>query len=347
MAWLEPRSAAAAVLSAVCSMVLPLAAQPVLGEQDLRFRTHSGGLCRFYLDALRGVIPVRAHAAEDAIRREHEELLVSWMRAGLARQRVAVALGSAGNLANLSLIAWMVIGHIARQGGSPAMLLFLYWALNVPALGAGIALLAWQYPKQKNMVLRLMEPLRAVEDGAVKASASISVTERTKPRDPAAEGETELSGVAIAFEDVTVRTTGHTILESTTVNIADGEHVCIVGPSGAGKSTFAGLLLGWHSPASGRIVVDGKALDNTVLEDLRLQQRGSIPPYRSGTARCWRTSTMASTPMRRVSIRDRQRNGQTCCRRSRLCRKGCRRVSERVAHSCQAVKGSACGSRGP
>ncbi len=45
------------------------------------------------------------------------------------------------------------------------------------------------------------------------------------------------------------------------LTIAAGRIVAIVGPSGAGKSTIADLLMGLMAPASGRITIDGVALD--------------------------------------------------------------------------------------
>ena len=45
--------------------------------------------------------------------------------------------------------------------------------------------------------------------------------------------------------------------------------MAIIGPSGAGKSSLVGLLLGWHRPASGRILIDGVLLDGPHLERLR------------------------------------------------------------------------------
>jgi ATP-binding cassette subfamily C protein len=42
-----------------------------------------------------------------------------------------------------------------------------------------------------------------------------------------------------------------------------GEVVALVGPSGAGKSTIADLMTGLLAPDSGRITVDGVALDET------------------------------------------------------------------------------------
>ena len=62
---------------------------------------------------------------------------------------------------------------------------------------------------------------------------------------------------------------GHTVLEEIDLRIEAGSHVAIVGPSGAGKSSLVGLLLGWHRPAHGRILVDGEPLQGQRLERLR------------------------------------------------------------------------------
>jgi len=45
------------------------------------------------------------------------------------------------------------------------------------------------------------------------------------------------------------------------LSVAKGEVVALVGPSGAGKSTIADLMTGMLSPDSGRITIDGAALD--------------------------------------------------------------------------------------
>ncbi len=87
--WLVP-STAPIVLAA--SLLIPLFAQPVFLERDLRVRSHVGGLSSFYLDALLGLVPLRVHGAQAAIRTQHESLLVEWARARLGLQRAAVGL---------------------------------------------------------------------------------------------------------------------------------------------------------------------------------------------------------------------------------------------------------------
>lgn len=71
------------------------------------------------------------------------------------------------------------------------------------------------------------------------------------------------------LEGVSVRVAGHTVLEGIDLRIEAGSHVAIVGHSGAGKSSLVGLLLGWHRPANGRILVDGEPLHGQHLERLR------------------------------------------------------------------------------
>lgn len=69
-------------------------------------------------------------------------------------------------------------------------------------------------------------------------------------------------------------------------DIHAGQTVAIVGPSGAGKTTLFGLLLRFYDPAQGRILLDGVALQDMNLHDLR-QRIGIVPQEAvifSGTA---------------------------------------------------------------
>jgi ABC-type transport system involved in cytochrome bd biosynthesis fused ATPase/permease subunit len=263
IAWLDPVSAPLAMLAAALAVGLPLLAQPLLKERDLRVRSHVGALGRFYLDALLGLVAVRTHVAERAVRREHQSLLAEWARAGLGLQRIVVGVEGVQSLIGFALATWLLFGYLTRAGDGGGMLLLVYWALNLPVLGQEVALMARQYPAHRNVTLRLLEPLGAPEETHVQAPDLADVSH------PARSSTAIPPGVAIVLEGVSVRAAGHTILDKIDLDIEAGAHVAIVGPSGAGKSSLVGILLGWHRPASGRVLIDGWPFDSEHLERLR------------------------------------------------------------------------------
>jgi ATP-binding cassette subfamily B protein len=266
--WLDPKGqmggAWATLAVAVLAVALPLAMQTRLTERDMRVRSHNGALSRFYLDALLGLVAVRAHGAASSLRREHESLLVEWMRASFGLLRTAVTVEAVEALAGFGVAVWLLSDHLARGGEAGGALLLVYWALNLPALGQEIALIAQQYPAQRNVTLRALEPLGAPEDAVRSPGFSRNALAM---RIPAEAGTT--NGVALRFENVSVLAGGHLILNEIDLEIEAGSQVAIVGSSGAGKSSFVGLLLGWHRAAAGRVLVDGEELSGERLARLR------------------------------------------------------------------------------
>ncbi|MEN3612554.1 thiol reductant ABC exporter subunit CydD [Plantactinospora sp. ZYX-F-223] len=83
----------------------------------------------------------------------------------------------------------------------------------------------------------------------------------------------------IRFESVTVEYQRSTALRDVTLTIRPGERIAVVGPSGAGKSTLLHLLLGFVSPSSGRITVDGT--DLAALDLARWRRQLAWVPQRA------------------------------------------------------------------
>jgi ATP-binding cassette subfamily B protein len=255
--WLDPPSAPIALALAAAMVAVPLLFQPALVERDLRMRSHAGGLARFYLDALLGLVPIRAHAGEDAMKREHGERLFEWARAAWAGVRTTVAAEAVQALVGFGLAALLLFHYLVTAPGSGWALLLVYWALALPVLGQEMGFLIAQYPHHRNVTLRLVEPLNAPEVDSRQSTVD----------SPSASG----AGVAIRLENVHVRAAGQQILELETLDLGAGEHVAIVGSSGGGKSSLAGLLLGWHEPTTGRVLADGQLLVGATLARLRRQ----------------------------------------------------------------------------
>ncbi|MEP9378294.1 ABC transporter ATP-binding protein [Aquabacter sp. CN5-332] len=68
-----------------------------------------------------------------------------------------------------------------------------------------------------------------------------------------------LDGVGKTYSS---RTTRHTAIGSVSLDIAQGEFVCVVGPSGCGKSTLLNMIAGFQPATAGSITVDGAAVES-------------------------------------------------------------------------------------
>ncbi len=259
--WLEPNSAPLAILATIVAIGLSFATQPILAERDMRLRTHIGALSRFYLDALLGLTPLRTHRAERAVRREHESLLVEWFRASMEFEQLDTLTQGIVAVIGSGFAIWILFNYIAQGGEASGVLLLFYWTLNLPIMGQALADVSQQYPLQRNRVLRLLEPLGAPDE----IDSQVEEPKSTTAKEP----KSNSSGLSIDMEQVTVQAGGQTILTGINLNLKAGEHIAIVGPSGAGKSSLVGLLLGWHRPAAGQVLVDGDRLGGQRLQQLR------------------------------------------------------------------------------
>jgi len=65
----------------------------------------------------------------------------------------------------------------------------------------------------------------------------------------------------IQCTDVSIAFRGKTVLDKISLDIPDGEFLCLLGQSGCGKSTFLRLLAGLLKADSGSIAIDGRQVD--------------------------------------------------------------------------------------
>jgi ATP-binding cassette subfamily B protein len=260
--WLDPLSAPLAIVGTIFFTVLTFLTRPLLEERDQRLRTHIGALSRFYLDALLGLVPAKTHAAERSFRRQHETHMYEWFRTGREYFNVSMMIQSVGTLLYTAFSILIVINYVSQGGEPNEILLLFYWTLTLPTLGQSLALQIQQYPMMRNRVLRVLEPLAAPDEEDIWYHDGEDQVEEDHLVSPDAP-------VGIQMKNVWVQAGGNTILEDINLDIRPGEQIAVVGPSGAGKSSLVGLLLGWHRPAKGRILIDGRVLDGKKIKSLR------------------------------------------------------------------------------
>ncbi|HEX2054436.1 MAG TPA: ABC transporter ATP-binding protein, partial [Actinomycetota bacterium] len=253
---LDPSNWFLAVLAALCAAGLPFAVQPVLSERDQRVRNHAGAMARLTLDTLLGLFAIRAHRAGAQVGRQHNDQLEFWDRAAAAGYRAVVATDAVQLLLGFGSATLLIANTGGRLDGSERLLL-AFWAVSLTLAGQTLGLAARQYPLQRNVALRLFEPLRAGKTVEVHSEAGTG---------PVASS---VEGAALRMTGVSVILAGQPVLSDVDLDVRPGEHVAVVGRSGAGKSTLAGLVLGWHEAATGEVLVDGANLRGEALNCVR------------------------------------------------------------------------------
>ena len=264
----SPRLAAWALLG-IPAAVLPV----VLGARRIRkVARHSqdkvaeaNALASETLGAVR---TVQAHAREAYERGRFAQAVAHAV--GVARRRIGAQALMTGATITLffgaiSLVLWSGAHDvIAGRMSAGTLLQFVLYAVFGGGSVAALAEVWNELQKAAGGMGRIDDLLR--ERPAITAPAS----PRALPRPLRGE---------IAFEAVTFHYPQHPerpALRDFSLRIAPGETVALVGPSGAGKSTVLALLLRFHDPQAGRILVDG--IDLREVDPVQLREAIGLVP---------------------------------------------------------------------
>jgi ATP-binding cassette, subfamily B, bacterial len=211
------------------------------------------------LATLRSASLIKARTAEEqAIAEGMEmsaELAAAGQRIGWVQQAyglIQVALGG-------------VAGVIVLIGGGLAV---LHDSISIGDLIAFMAVLALARGQLNWVVAAMPDILNGL--AAIERIDEVLATTEVEPY--GGKRPIQLRG-ALAWEDVTF---GYSrdeqpVLEAVSLAVEPGETVAVLGPTGAGKTTLIALLLGLYRPWSGTIRVDGTALEEIDVRQLRRQ----------------------------------------------------------------------------
>lgn len=68
-------------------------------------------------------------------------------------------------------------------------------------------------------------------------------------------------------------------LDNVSLNVREGEFVCLVGPSGCGKSTLLNIVAGLELPDSGKVLADGSPVTGPGRERMMMFQESALFPW--------------------------------------------------------------------
>ncbi|CAG8865488.1 Lipid A export ATP-binding/permease protein MsbA [Pseudomonas fluorescens] len=185
---------------------------------------------------------------------------------GVARQRIAqrawlITLVIVLVLGAVGVMLWVggmdvIAGRIS--GGDLAA--FVFYSLIVGSAFGTLSEVIGELQRAAGAAERIAELLAARSNILAPVQPASLPTAR-------AGGRIELQDVRFAYPS----RPGVAAIDGLTLSIEPGQTLALVGPSGAGKSTLFDLLLRFHDPQQGRILLDGLALTDLDPAELRRQ----------------------------------------------------------------------------
>ena len=111
----------------------------------------------------------------------------------------------------------------------------------------------------------LFENVGTIQDGILTLTKPRTILDAPGAKPLAvARGEIAFEDVRFAYKDG-----GRAVIDHLDLTIRPGERIGLIGRSGAGKTTLVNLLLRFHEPQGGRILIDGQDIARVTQDSLR------------------------------------------------------------------------------
>jgi ATP-binding cassette subfamily B protein len=253
--------------------IVALSVAPLLGIQGLIYERRVGGrykevkelessAFRAVHEALSTIRVVKAFVQEDA---ENRRFVRRSTDASDARIRLGQADGIFGLAVNLTTAIGMAIvlyvGVRNVQTGT----------VTLGSLLLIITYLVQLYAPLQNITYHFAS-LKAASASVERALDVFDKTPESSPRSPLVQHRTVRAFGSVEFRNVTFAYPGKKpILENFSFEIPPAARIGLLGKTGSGKTTFLNLLVRFVSPQSGRILLDGRDLQDIDLGELRKQ----------------------------------------------------------------------------
>lgn len=239
---------------------LSAAVTPVLRDRINRQFMLGARNQAFLTEYVAGAETVKALQFEPALERRYGEYLAAYLAAGFRTRNLANTYGTLVNaLEQAMAVAILAAGALlVMQGDGFTIGMLVAFQMFANRMAQPMLRISglWQEFQQANIaVKRLGDIMNA------PAEPYTLVPSRSMPQSP---GALELKAVSFRYGE------RHPYLfRNLNVAVEPGTLLVVTGPSGCGKSTLAKLLLAFYQPTEGRILLDGRELQQLAANELR------------------------------------------------------------------------------
>lgn len=220
-------------------------------------------------EVLNAISVVQSYTAEERETKRFIQSTASALGTALRRIRARAVLVGFIIMASSAVLLWgLYMGTLAVRAGTSTAGQLGETVFYVILLASAFAVLGEVYGdmlRAAGATERLMELLHTESNLKIAAQPQHA---------PWPQGGSNLQLEAVQFHYPSRPDTW--ALDQLSGQIHPGQTVAVVGPSGAGKTTLFDLLMRFHDPQSGRIVLDGVPIAHMGLHDLR--ERMAIVP---------------------------------------------------------------------
>ncbi len=256
--WVQPLLAVTVASVYVLGMTLALRRAAALYPSSLSVQQRLGVWSELVEQQVQGIRVVKGHGFEPRFaqlgRRRADDVRdagFAFARARASFQALLLAGPAAALLVVIGFGGWLAATGRATPGQLSAFLQYL--ALLVAPVLVGAEFLS-EWPQAIAASSRIAEVLREEPD--------IREAPHARPL-PHGRGVLEFDDVTFAYRP------GSVVLDRFSLRIDAGTSVALVGASGSGKTTAAFLACRFYDPQSGRVLLDGAAVSELRLADVR------------------------------------------------------------------------------
>ena len=217
------------------------------------------GILNGYIEEmLSGQKVVLLFSEEEKVKLEFSEINERLTKSAIFAQGVSSFMGPINNfINNISYLIISVVGGYLILKGSEITVGIVFSFL----------LYMRNFTRPINEIMNLFNTIQSALAGAERVFEVIDEEKENDKVDSIdignIEGHVELKDVTFSY------TNGKEILKNVSLEAKKGEVIAIVGPTGAGKTTIVNLLTKFYNIDSGKILIDGKNIDEITRESLR------------------------------------------------------------------------------